>query len=195
MDRLSRHVNPIPNYVPKLDAVLRHVRKTDRGDHWYVRDGKRPPVRHNYRSHAFIKLRAPASAATLFRDRGEYCVARLLIELTLPPFPPRTGFTNNCGLPECVNPQHWTPHIVGGPKWRFSMAGAQWQLVVVRNGKPAEDAVVLRARDSAGIVHVFNVAPLSERSLDVLPTALCGSTFYPLNLIPVDAAVTCTKGC
>lgn len=195
MNRLCFHTNPIPNHVPDLEYLHRHIEKTDPGDHWLIRDGKRPDRRHNQRGQALIRLRTRPTVSTLYRDSGEYCLARLLIELTQPPAPPRSSYVNTCGLVQCVNPVHWELHA-RPVTWRFELdVLAGWQLVCVRTGKPATASVVVRARGIDGIVHVVSTVPAHARPSASLPTALCGASFYAPDLVVVDAPVTCERGC
>ena len=195
MNRLCFHSNPIPNLVPDLAFLDRYIERTERGDHWLIRDGKKPDRRHNHRGQAFIRLRVRPTVATSYRDSGEYCLARLLIEATQPPAPPRSSYVNACGLTQCVNPVHWRL-LVPPARWRFELdVLATWQLVRTRTGKPATDPEVVRARDRAGVVHVFSTVPAHQRRAGVMPTAVCGAMFYPPDLVVVAAPVTCAKGC
>lgn len=195
MNRLSKHTNPIPNFVPDLAFVDRFVDRGDRGEHRFLRDGKRPDRRHNAAGHAFIKLHARPTVETHYVRSGEYCVARLYLDQLAGPFPPRSSFINKCGLPQCVNPDHWA-RVMKAPKWRFELLDyIGWQLVRTATGRPADKDVVVRAKGPNGVVHIFATTPANRRPAAGLPTALCGRTGFPPDLVVVDDLVTCTGGC
>jgi hypothetical protein len=195
MNRLNPHTNPIPNYIPDLVYLHRFIERTHLGDHWLIRDGKRPDRRHNRHGQAFIRLRTKPTVATGYRDSGEYCLARLLIECMLPPAPSRSSYVNACGLSQCSNPKHWellAPSI----RWRFELhAQHGWQLVRTSTGKAYQSSVIVRARAGDGVVHVFAITPARTRAPDDVPTATCGARFYAPDLLVVDAPVTCKGGC
>jgi hypothetical protein len=195
MNRLCFHTNSIPNHVADLEYLHRYIERTDPGDHWLIRDGKRPDRRHNHRGQAFIRLRTRATVATGYQDSGEYCLARLLIERTQPAAPPRSSYVNTCGLDQCSNPLHWRL-IVAPALWRFEqIVEGGWQLLRASTGKPSTKSVVLRARGPDGVVHVFSTVPTHQRASAAPPTALCGASFYPPELVVVNTLVTCKGGC
>jgi hypothetical protein len=121
-------------------------------------------------------------------------VTRVLLEHHCGPFPPRTRFTNICGLPQCANPSHWSPEIPLYP-WRVDVTASGWQLVSTATWIGAMERVVVRAIAVDRRVHVVSIEPWARRFTDVLPVALCGHVFDPRRMSLADLPVTCTGGC
>lgn len=115
-------------------------------------------------------------------------VARILVETRRGPFPVRTKFLSNCGLPQCVNPDHWTPQL---PPllWRVAVFAGVARLVDIATGALAPDGLVTRVYDRDRV----HVAAVSPRGL--LP--MCGAALDPtrLSVVYPDVEVTCVGGC
>ncbi len=105
---LSSHVNPIPGVKPPIEYLEKWVLKDLEFGHWFWRDTKRNHG-HDSKGQPFVVWRVRPTSKTLFESKGQYCVARLLIEATKGPIAPRARLRPTCGLPQCVNPQHWGP--------------------------------------------------------------------------------------
>lgn len=195
MHYLLASPNPIPGVIPPLEWVMRHVviDIPERGSHWFLKSERRGR-RHNHRGQPLAVYRPVATAATGFRNRGEYSVTRLLLEHHRGPFPPRTRFANVCGLPQCANPGHWSPEVPTYP-WRIEVVANGWQAVSNETWEAAEERVVVRAIAPDRIVHVVPIETWAKRPVEALPTALCGYVFDPRRMPLADVLVTCTGGC
>lgn len=176
--------------TPTLDYVMKY---TDQGpylgNHWFWRDGRRNHG-HNALGQAYLRWRVRPTAASGYAEHGDFTVARLLIEARAP-IPRGVVHENGCGLPQCVNPDHWRVRA-GAGTWRLQVIGEMWQLVRVRTGAPARREIVVHAALGT-TVHLVAVTPLDQRGYGP-PHAACGAALLPETLVVTLAALTC-PGC
>ena len=104
---LSSHVNPIPGVKPPLAYLEKYVVKDPTHSHWFWRDSKRNHG-HDLKGQPSDVWKDRPNSKTLFESTGRYCVARLFIEHLVGPIPARARVRSLCGLPQCVNPSHWS---------------------------------------------------------------------------------------
>lgn len=103
--RIGSH-SAIPGVTPDAEYVEKYVVKDLVTGHWFWRDSRRNHG-HDSRGQAFLRWSVAPTFKTQFVSTGKYNVARLLIERVRGPIKKRARVTNNCGLPQCINPDHW----------------------------------------------------------------------------------------
>ena len=194
---LPAHLSPIPGVFPTLEYIQKYIVKDpEHGDHWFWHDSRRNH-RHNLTGHALVTWRVKRTARNHTKLRGEYVVARLLLEQRFGPLAPRLRIQNLCGLPQCVNPSHWqVPHqpVVQVP-WRLAVyPAAPWRLIDKLSGVEVEAVTPVRLY-AYSTVHIARIEPSFRRTVGVPLTTLCGVVVDPSVAMLVDAAVTCVGGC
>lgn len=192
MSRLGWHKKRLHEVVPDLEYVMKY---TDQGpypgNHWFWRDGRRNHG-HDERGQAYLRWVVNPTAVSGWKTHGDFNVARLLIAARSPQ-PKGASFESQCGLSQCINPDHW--RLVAAPiPWRMQvLESGVWQLVRVRTGAAAEREIVVRAA-VAGVVHLAAIAPLALRTL-APPRAACGLVLPPAEVVVVVAASPSCAGC
>lgn len=193
---LPAHLSPIRGIAPDAEYLAKYIVKDTKGfDHWFWHDGRRNH-RHNLAGFALVTWKVKPTVRTDYKKRGEYVVARVLLEQRLGALQPRLRIRSRCGLPQCINPDHWVVPIVGSPvQWRLAAyTTAPWQLLDSATGVEVATPLALRlALD--GVVHVVRILPSFMRPEGAPLVALCGAMLEPARAAIVDVAVTCKGGC
>lgn len=105
MTQLAKHVRPIPNTLPPLEYLVKHLVPDPKGStHLFWRD-TRANHEHDSEGQAMLAWRVKPTVATHMVSMGRYCVVRLLLQHHGLPV---ENVENRCGLPQCVNHQHWS---------------------------------------------------------------------------------------
>ena len=141
---------------PSLEYLTRYVEKgDDASDHWVWRVdlSAKNQRRLSTQGQALISWTPNARF-----QRGLFSVARLLIEHIKGPFPERSVFDLQCGLPRCVNPDHWKWREPV-PRYRFDLAPEGWRIAERRNAKPVQRRLLLAVRDQHGVSHLVPAHP------------------------------------
>lgn len=185
---LRCHPAPIPNVQPALEYLEKHVIKDDESDHWFWRERKGKRTHDLSTGQALVVWSAPATYKTDFVSRGRYNVARLFIEHTHGLIEPKAKIVSLCGLPQCINPAHWSAQE-RVPPYRLARLGARWCVVTARSGREISEPTIVRIRTLDGVVHVARVAPPEPI------VAVCGKAIDPETSLIIDAVVTCKEGC
>jgi len=170
--------------VPPVDCLMKYVDQSA-DYHWFWRLSL-PYRRLNHNGHAIWSWRPDAQ-----HKRQIVVVARLLVEHTHGPFPPRTSFRNTCALSQCISPQHWSP-VLQPPIYLLLSTPNGWQVVLQRTGKPIAKAVPVRV-SLDGVAHLMYARPDPDRYI----RTVCGAdlTNGRAVIMATGSAVTCTKGC
>lgn len=185
---LRQHPDPIPNVRPGLEYLEKHIVKDDEYGHWFWCERKGKRTHDLSTGQALVAWSVPATHKTDFVSRGRYNVARLLIEHVYGAVEPRAKIESLCGLPQCVNPQHWGRRERVSP-FRLARLMQRWCLVIASTGREVAEPQVARLRSLDGTVHVIRAVP-REPILVV-----CGAAVDFATALVIDAAVTCKEGC
>jgi hypothetical protein len=181
--RLGRHPNYVSGLAPTPDALKPYIDCELVHGHWFFLDRK-PTRRHDATGQAMIRVRQ------FPLDAGVFNVARVLLEHRHGELPPRTAVYSTCGLPQCINPDHWA-FAWPAPRYRLDAVpvadGSVWRLVVQKTGAVLDRAAAVLL-EIDGVVHRVDALP--ERPL----AAACGTVVDPLHASVVTRAVSC-QGC
>lgn len=193
---LCTHPSPIQTVVPDIKYLEKYIVKDTKGfGHWFWHDGKRNH-RHNMKGFALVTVHVKPTAKTNGVSRGEYVVARTLLEHRLGRSLKGVRVQSGCGLPQCINPDHWiVPSASGVVRWRLAaFTTLPWQLLDKATGVEIDTPVAAHVY-GAGAVHVARIVPSHMRTPDVPLVALCGAQLDVATAIAVAAEVTCKGGC
>ena len=143
-----------------------------------------------------VAWKVKPTAKTDGRSRGVYTVARLLLEQHLKRSLNGVRVHSGCGLPQCINPDHWVVPAPGTQVcWRLAaFTSLPWQLVDKVSGVEVDTPVAARIY-GAGAVHVARIVPSHMRMSDVPLITVCGTPLDVAVSMVVEAEVTCKGGC
>jgi len=193
MSALHPHRKPIPGVTPALAYLAKHVDKA--AGHWFWRDGRRNHG-HDARGQATLRWTVTPTHKTQFVAEGVYNVARLFLEHVHGPLPAGRPLKNLCGLPQCVNPDHWSrPALPPAPYLLQPHPVAGWVVVESQTRLPPTRTVALRMRLPDALVHVVCAVPSSVTVPAVPLSTMCGLPVEGSGLLIVEAPVTCPGGC
>ena len=192
MTTLSSHKRRLHRVTPDLSYVMKY---TDQGpypgNHWFWKDGRR---NHGFdaRGQAYVRWKVKPTAESGYLTHGDFNVVRLLIAARRGELLPRTKIVLECGLSQCVNPDHWKV-IEQAPTWRIEMAAhGAWRLVRHSSGLPSEREHVVHVQH-AGVVHLAAIASTKQFGF-AAPRAACGEQLAPELSVVTHAQPTCS-GC
>jgi hypothetical protein len=192
MTTLSSHKKRLHTVVPDMSYVMKY---TDQGpypgNHWFWRDGRR---NHGLdkRGQAYLRWTVKPTPKSGYLTHGDFNVVRLLITARRGELPPRTKIVLECGLSQCVNPDHWKV-LEAAPTWRIEMgAHGLWRLVRHRTGKPSGREQLVHVRH-ASVVHLAAIASTMQFAVGA-PRAVCGLELPPELSVVTDAKPSC-DGC
>jgi hypothetical protein len=130
-----------------------------------------------------------------FKTRGEYTVARLLLERQHGVLDPKLRIKNTCGLAQCINPDHWSvPTTVQASPWRIAVYDAEpWRLVDIVTGCTSDREAVVRVRVQ-NVVHLARITHHATRVVGAPLVPFCGEALDVAMVVVTDLPLTC-KGC
>ena len=196
MTHLASHPYPVRGVYPDPDYVDKYIVKDDvPGRHWFWHCGKRRNHRHNQKGNACVSMKVKPMVKNGFKTRGEYVVARLLLERRHGPLDPKLRIKNTCGLVQCINPDHWSVPITAPVSpWRLAVYDAEpWRLVDIASGRPLDGEAVVRVRVQ-NVVHLARVTHHVTRALGAPLVPFCGTPIDVTMAVVTDLPLTC-KGC
>lgn len=172
---------------PSIEVLTHWIRQDDDPSNhweWLVDLTAKHPRRFNERNQAIISW----SSSTKYR-RGIFVVARVFLEARETQLTRGTRFALNCGLSQCVNPDHWR-RVDPSVLWRMQvLESGVWQLVRIVTNKPAQREIVVHVQ-LGDAIHLVAIAPLVQRSL-APPRAVCGVELSPTSVVVTASPVTC----
>jgi len=191
MSVLSSHKKRLHTVVPDMSYVMKY---TDQGpypgDHWFWKDGRR---NHGFdkRGQAYVRWVVKPTAASGYLTHGDFNVVRLMITARRGELLPRTKIVLECGLSQCVNPDHWRV-IETAPTWRIEVIehGA-WRLARTATGRVSEREQVVHARFD-GVTHLASITSSAQYGF-APPRALCGDELSPELTVITNAKPTCSR--
>ena len=196
MSSLATHPDHVRNTHPDPVYVDKFIVKSDEpGDHWFWYCGTRRNHRHNQKGNACVTIKVKPRYQNGFKTRGEYIVARLLLERLHGPLDPRLRVKNTCGLSQCVNPAHWSvpTNVIPSP-WRIAIYDAEpWRLVDIASGRSPSGEVLVRVR-VGNDVHLARISHHVLRDVGAPLIPLCGAVLDVSRALTTEQPVTC-KGC
>ena len=193
MSSLNPHRSPIRGVAPGLDYLAKYVDKAS--GHWFWREGRRNHA-HDAQGQAVLRWKVRPTHKTLFASSGSYSVARLFLEHAYGRLPDSEKIKNLCGLPQCVNPDHWSLPSHSSVAYLLAPWGTNNWIVVDRatRQEPAR-AVAVRLRLPDALVHVVVTVPSFDRDPAILLSTVCGKPVTGSGLLVVESPITCTEGC
>lgn len=173
-----------------------HILSKERGQHWMIKESAY--IRENIYGHSFLKRRIKPSVQNDFINSAEFCIQRALMEYIKGPYPLYTSLTNKCGLPQCVNPDHWNASkksLKDSPIWNvFTAINGDRSFTHIIKKNININMLYLQIKQE-GIIHSLIVPPKEIYNIQNQPKAVCGIILDLMSLCSETAQITCKNGC